>query len=73
MRHRNEALHAEVERMVDLKIQMISAKVIAARHKTTPATVRVLISRALKERKANGCEQSIEAASCDDHASLDEK
>ncbi len=51
MRHRNEALHAEVERIVDLKLQIDRCKIIAARYNTSPATVRTMICRALKERK----------------------
>lgn len=51
MRYRNEALHAEINRMIDLEAQMSSCKAIAARHHTTAQTVRVLMSRARKLRK----------------------
>lgn len=51
MKPRNKALHADIDRYVDLKMQMEKPKNIANRHHTSPETVRVLISREMKARK----------------------
>jgi DNA-binding CsgD family transcriptional regulator len=51
MRRRNEVLHAEIERVVDLKLQIPSCKTIADRHHTSQETIRTLIKRAKKARK----------------------
>jgi hypothetical protein len=51
MKRRNEVLHAEIERVIDLKLLIPSCKTIADQHNTSPATVRTLMSRAKKARK----------------------
>lgn len=51
-RVRNEELHAEIERIVDLKLQIPHAKAVAARFNSTTKSVRALISRRLKARKS---------------------
>lgn len=51
MRPRNRQLHADIERACNLKEQLESPKEIAARHNTSPETIRVLISREMRRRK----------------------
>lgn len=51
MRPRNEALHLEIDRIADLKLQTPSCKTVAAKWGKSPGTIRVMISRAVKLRK----------------------
>lgn len=51
MRPRNRELHAEVERICDLKEQMGSYKSAAERCHTSPEVIRVLVSREMIRRK----------------------
>jgi DNA-binding CsgD family transcriptional regulator len=60
MRPRNEVLHAEIDRIVDLKLQIPSCKTIADKHHTSPQTIRVLISRALRARKLTNVKLHVE-------------
>lgn len=60
MRPRNQVLHAEIDRIVDLKLQIPSCKTIADKHNTSPQTIRVLISRALKARKLTNVKLHVE-------------
>jgi len=48
MKPRNKALHAEVERIAALQIQIPRCKTTAANFDTTPETVRVMLSLARK-------------------------
>lgn len=48
---RNEALHAELDRIVDLKLQMRGCKSIADDHGVAVGTVRQIISAKMKERR----------------------
>lgn len=54
MRPRNKALHAEVEQVVALKMQIPPSKRIAERYNVHPDHVRQLISAAMKRRKSPG-------------------
>lgn len=51
MKPRNEALYAECERIVDLKLQIDPYKLIAQRTNSSVQTVRALISRMQRERR----------------------
>jgi predicted transcriptional regulator len=59
MRRKNELLHADIARVVELKRQIGTTREIAERHHTTPQTVRTLISRKLREIKINTCVQEV--------------
>jgi hypothetical protein len=50
MRKRNEQLHAEVARVVDLKTQIPPLKQIADRHRVQVQTVRKMVSKAMRAK-----------------------
>lgn len=49
---RNEALHAEIDRVTDLKLQIPTCSLIAKKHQVALSTVRQLISITLKRKRA---------------------
>jgi hypothetical protein len=51
MKPRNHGLHAAVERIVDLKIQIPAYKQVAEKHRVKPGTVAKLVSALLAERR----------------------
>ena len=51
MKRRNVELHAEIDRIADLKMQIPSSKSVATKFNTSPATIRVMLSRAISARK----------------------
>lgn len=61
MKPRNDALHAEVERIVALKLQIPAYKNIAEKHHASVQTVRLLISERLRKlRKSTDVEIHVE-------------
>lgn len=48
MKPRNEALHAEIDRIAALQLQIPHTKITAAKFRSTPQSVRVMLSQARK-------------------------
>lgn len=63
MKPRNDSLRAEVERIVNLKLQIPPYKLIAEKHHASLQTVRALVSRLMQERKSTKI--SIHVERCD--------
>ncbi len=61
MKLRNEALYAEVDRIVALKLQIPAYKNVAEKHHASVQTVRLLISERLRKlRKSTSVEIHVE-------------
>lgn len=49
MKPRNEALHAEIEKIANLKLQLPNIKALAEEHHSTVGSIRTMVSARLKE------------------------
>lgn len=53
MKPRNKLLHADVSRVVELKLQIPAMKQIAEKHHVQVQTVRKLVSKAMRDARIN--------------------